>query len=237
MPESLNSATVTRKNQLHQPQPWIWLVELDVTTSGGALTGLRVCSGNADVTVSGLLYRAYPIALGVERRDVNGQLPQLELTVGNATRDIIAVLEAGNVLDRAMKIKAIFSDDTANVVDFGRFSVISARVSNATATLELGAYLTRDATIPARHWMRGRCPYLYAGQECAFNRSAALAWSGLAAFNAAHSGFSASTCDLTLDGSNGCTVHGQLESSMGLYSAHPRRYGGTPSIPRGPARV
>lgn len=237
MPQSLNSTTVAHKNELHQPQPWIWLYELDVTTTGGTLTGFRVCSGNADVTVGGVLYRAYPVAIGIERRDINGQLPQVELTIGNVTRDIVAYLEAGNVLDRTMRMKAVYADDLTSVVEVGRMSIISARVAQTTAVLELGSYLTRDANIPARHWMRGRCPYLYAGQECAFNRTAALAWSGLAAFNAAHAGFSASTCDLTLDGTNGCTVHGALEASMGLYPAHPKRYGGTPSIPRGPARV
>ncbi len=240
MPESLNSATVTRKNQLHQPQPWVWLIELDVTVSGGTLTGFRVCSGNANLTVGGLLYYAYPISVGVERRDVNGQLPQIEMTIGNATRDIIAHIEAGNVLDRSVKIKAVFADDLANVVDFGRASIMSARVAQATATLSLGSYLMRDANIPARFWLRGRCQFIYAGTQCAFNRSAAVPWSATAAgiaFISSHAGFNAATCDLTLSGSNGCTVHGQCESAMGLYASHPLRFGGSPTIPRGPARV
>lgn len=233
MPETLGASVVTTKNLLHSTSAWIWLFELDL----GGTTGFRLCAHDQNVTVGSLLYIAFPMQMHIERRSASGELPNFEITIGNAGREIITYLEAGQVLDRTLRMKAVYSNDLATVIDFGRASVLSCVVGTNTATLRVGSYLISQHEIPARVWMRGRCPYLYAGAECAFAKTAALAWSGYAAFVASHSGFNASSCDLTLDGANGCRVHGVMELAAGLPHHHPLRYGGNPSIPRGPAHV
>lgn len=233
MPETLGTSVVATKNLLHSTSAWVWLFELDM----GSSTGFRLCAHDQNITVGGLVYVAFPMTMTAERRDIDGQLPQFEITISNVGREIVTYLEAGQVLDRTLRIKAVYSTDTATVVDFGRVTVLRAVVGTTSATLTVGSYILTEAPIPARYWMRGRCSFIYGGPECAFNKALAQSHAALATFTAANSGFDAASCDLTLAGSNGCRKHGEWEAYIGQFKNHPLRFGGNPGIPRGSARV
>lgn len=233
MPETLGASIIATKNLLHSTSAYVWLFELDLD----GVNGFRICAHDQNVTVGGLVYVAFPMTMTTDRRDIDGQLSSFEITISNVGRELVSYLEAGQVLDRTVRMKAVYSGDTATVLDFGRVSVLRVVCGTMSATLSVGSYILTDAKIPSRYWMRGRCPYRYAGSECAFNKTTAAAWSGLAAFKATYTSFDESTCDLTLDGGNGCKKHGLLEAAMGAPAHHPLRYGGNPGIPRGSARV
>jgi phage-related protein len=179
--------------------------------------------------VGGATYYPYPINVGIQTRDSSGTLPEVEVTVSNVDAQIAGRLEAGDIIDRRCRIRAVYSTDLGNPFMAANYEVLGATLNLSVATFRLGVFGLLDTVFPAVRFFRGRCPYVYGGPECAYDTS-------LPNLSGAP-GFDRTTCDHTFEGANGCRAHGANEVACGVPELHPLRYGGYPSIPRGPARV
>lgn len=227
MPELLAASYVAAKDALHSIAPWIWLFTVDTDGSNA----LRYCGHESAVIVGGYTFSPMHVAIGGITRDAEGNLPEPEITVSNVTRQVTGVLELGGIVDRNVAIQLVLSTDLANPVDWGTYRVLDATATLTTATFRVGVAGLFEAQFPDRRFSRGRCDYVYGGTECLYDTSLP----NLIA--ATRPSFDPSSCGLDLEGGNGCRAHGENEAANGHVVNHPRRFGGHPSIPRGPARV
>lgn len=228
MPESISTILNAKKNTLHLSDPWAWLVELD---SDGT-NGFFVTSHDASLSFGGKLYVPFPLEVGTLSRDSEGNLPDLEVKVGNAGREIGARVDAGQIIDRVLHLRLVNSADLTTSVDWGEWTVQSISLVLPHAVLVCGPYNLFEAPLPAVRQFRSRCAYVdYGGLECQYDKTLPNGIAG------SYPSFDPATCDFGLETPNGCRVHGHNEAANLRPRLHPGRFGGLPGIPKGPARV
>lgn len=226
MTDTIPASFYVAKNERRSIYPFNWLFEIDRDgTNGFYLAGSDVA-----ISYGGKTYNPFPI--GVSGFDVDGEsnLPTPQVVVSNVTREVALELEAGNVLDRTCRIY-LWSSQAGTAIDKGKWRIVKATATLTAATFSLAQYGLLDCQVPSIRQERGRCGYVYGGSECLYR----LNLPNLIAATAP--AFDPTTCDLTLDGGNGCRKHGDNETANGLPRLHPDRFGGFPGIPKGPARV
>lgn len=228
MPDTFTAAYVTAKNTLHPTSPWAWLLDADIDGTNGFFC----TSHDASLSYGGKLYVPFPIQVGVLPRDAEGNMPIVQITVANATREIGVRLEAGGIIDRALHLRLVNVSDLTSCQDWGEWTVTNVpTLSLQGAVLEVGPYDLFEAPLPARRQQR-RCDYVdYGGLECGYD----LTLPNL--ISVAHPLFDPTNCDLGFETSNGCKMHGLNEVANARPKKHPGRFGGEPGITKGPARV
>lgn len=215
----LPSGAHREKNRVTTSTPWTYLYEIEVPTDPP--TRYRLARFDDNVAFRGHTYSTFPISHTGAESDTEANLPETTLTVSNVSRELIATLEAyGGLVGQSVRIMLVNrldlnSGQAAEEQDW-RITRVSYDEQSIQATLSLyNLYRTR---FPALRLMRTHCRWQYRGPECGY--SLAVGDGGLA------------SCDKSLDGPNGCEVHGQSEADAGVEVLHPNRFGGAPGIPR-----
>ena len=226
MSESYASAIIVAKNQRRSIYPWVWLFKADIDGTNG----LHLAGSDVAITYGGVSYSAFPIGISGLDVDAESTLPTPTVVVSNVSREVAQKMEAGELMDRTCQLY-LYSSEAALAIDKGAWRIVKVTASLDVATFSLAQYGLMDCQVPARRQERGRCDYVYGGTECRYQSSL----SNLVA--ATYPEFAPTSCDLTLDGGNGCRAHGANEVAHGKPRLHPLRFGGLPGIPKGPARV
>jgi phage-related protein len=224
--ESIPASFYVAKNARRSIYPYNWLFRIDRDGS----SAFYLAGSEVAIVYGGNTYSPFPI--GVTGLDVDGEstLPTPQVIVSNVTREVAVELETGNVIDRTCQIY-LYSAQAGTAIDKGSWRIVRVVANLQAATFSLAQYGLLDVQVPSIRQERGRCPYVYGGDECLYQTS-------LPNLIAATSpNFDPTTCDLTLNGANGCRVHGTNEVANGKPRLHPDRFGGFPGIPKGPARV
>lgn len=222
MPETVSALTTAAKNSLHQTNAWVWLIEADVDGTNC----IRVCDSAASITYGGKVYVPFPLSIEGLASDTAGTLPQVTISVSNLSREVSDQLDAGNLIDRRVQIYMMNRADTAFAFDRGLWRILDATLDERLATFRVGPYGLFDAPFPARRQARTRCDYIYGGSECQYKIALPNLVSGT------YPNFAGSTCDLSLDGGNGCRAHGANATANGLPAFWPSRFGGHIGIPK-----
>lgn len=215
----IDAFLMVEKNLLATGNEWVWLYEIEVPTDPP--TRYRFVGTPQQVNFRGNTYYPFPITHTVMKSTDSGSLPSITLTASNVSREIIATLESyqGLIGQPARIILAnmgsLSSGQGAVEHDF--------RVMTMTATEEacaasLGDISLYETFFPGQRMMRHFCRHQYRGSACGYSVA-----SGDANYLA--------TCDKSLDGANGCEVHGDSETLAGTAVIHPDRFGGFPGIP------
>lgn len=229
MPEIIGFNLTDRKNRTWNTEGFVWIFEakLDDTRS------VYIAASDEPVTHRGQVYDPYPVKMSPQRRTEDGSLTGITITLGNAGNVFGAWVEQGLFTDREVYMKLVPVDATGEEVHTSSFTIREVTIDAATATFDVGPYRLLDAPFPAQRYSRGRCRWLptYGGTGCEYDKSLPNAVPLL------HGGFDPNSCDGTLNGPNGCRVHGANEFANGQPQRHPLRFGGFPGIPKGRARV
>ena len=220
MPETRLSAQAT----LHQASPWLWLADVELDDDDA----LRVCDGDATIAYGGKTYYPFPMRVEGYAADAQGNLPSVTVTVSALSREVSDYIDAGGIVDRLVQLYVMSRSNLTEAFDRGRWQILDVAMTFDSASFRLGPYALFDAPFPSRRQARSRCDYTYGGLECGYATTLPDLVGG---------DFDGSTCDLSLDGGNGCRVHGDNEAANGRPRLHPRRFGGEPGIPKGPARL
>ena len=226
MPEIINSALVDKKNQMHNFAPFVWLFELDLDGTNA----MRICGYDASLSWGGHVWSPFPIKIGILPRDAEANLPIIDATISNISREIGSYLDADGVVDRIWTLRLVNTEHLTVAIPWGEWTVQDAQLQLPHAVIRLGQYALIDAPLPARVQNRSRCDNIYGADECGYPLAIANFIAGTNPL------FDPTKCDLTLDGSNGCIVHGLNEQAAGKPKLHPKRWGAHPGIPKGPAR-
>lgn len=210
----------TRK--LQQANPWheLWRIQVDSTTSATTWVALTNQNADAPIVFDSVTYYPFNIRRTGISSDVHGNLPSTSLLISNVSRESAKWAEIGAGFDgRPVELRKVHSahlGSSTHAITF-LFTVYRVSLSAETLQLELRSLPLFDVQVPQDRFSESRCAWVYKGPRCRYNGTL-------------------TTCDHTLDGANGCIVHGDDEVSRGLPSVHPQFFGAFPGISQGVRR-
>jgi len=227
MAETLSTSLVKQKNRMHDLSPWVWLFEIQFD----ATNAIRIAGHDKDFTHNGNVYSPFPVAVAVQSRDGRGVLADLEVTVSNFQQVVAAQVEAGNFLGKRVTVRLVSTSAPNEAIHEGVYVIKEATVTSAVVTFVVGVHNLFAAQFPSQRYNRTRCRHIYGKAGCNYDTTLPNLISGPSPL------FVPAKCDLGLDTSNGCRVHGDNEVANGVPRRHPLNFGGFPGIPKGPSRV
>ena len=208
------------KNQLATLGRFIWLYEVDVPTD--PVTRYRLVRSPESVSFRGQTYSPFPITHAASQLSSSGDLPSVQVTISNVSREIISTLENyEGLIGQPAKIILVHSlslGPNGQSVAEEPFEIITSSADAASATFTLGSRDLWDMTIPASRIMKNSCRHQYKNGACGY------------ALDTSDANY-LSSCDKTLHGPNGCNAHGASYTAAGFTPIHPHRFGGFPGIP------
>ena len=213
------SIAFLEKNLLATGERFVWLYEVEVPTS--TPTRYRFVRDNEAVTFRGNVYSPFPITHNETKADDRGNLPTVELTVSNVSRELMSNLNTyGGLVGQPVRLILTHALAIVTGEDIWQhdYKIIKTTANETAVTATLGDLNLYDAKIPAQRMMRFYCRHQYMDAFCGY------------AVDSSHANFLAS-CDKTLEGANGCKAHGISEAAAGIPSIPPERFGGFPGIP------
>jgi lambda family phage minor tail protein L len=217
---NLHPFFMAEKNALATDGQWLWLYEIEVPTSPP--TRYRFAKTNKPVIFRGNTYSPFPITHTVIKQTESGSLPSVTMTVSNVSREIIGTLESYEGLI-GQPVRLILTNLRAISVNQGviehDFKIISISATEEAVAAELGDVSMYENFFPSQRMMRHSCRHQYRSAGCGYSVPSTDTTNYL------------STCDKSLDGPNGCRVHGTSETAAGVAVVHPGRFGGFPGIP------
>jgi len=209
MSAPVTPAQAAIKNALALGRPYVWLFEFQVPTTPPER--IRLAAHDEDVSYgtnsvgAPLVYSPYDVRLDPIEQNTDGDLVNLRVTVSNVRRELMALVEAYNALIGQPAFMQLVHLDLLSDAD--PLVAIDGKVASASATaesivFEVGLYYPSRGTFPTGRVSRDWCRFRYKGVRCGY--TGALP-----------------SCDKSLDGANGCEVHGNGP-----------RFGGFPGAPR-----
>lgn len=219
---SVPGVFVQEKNKLHTVSTWHELWEVRIETAVGTVA--NIVGHTSAVVFDGVTYQPFPISRAEFTVSNDGTLVDTTVTISNVDRAVQSLLETSDNYFRGQTViyrlvnSATLATTTAVITE--RFRVGMVELSPITATFHLGHVNLYDQTFPGNRFIRGRCRWVYGSADCGYDKT--------------QSGAISASCDKTLNGAAGCTAHGANEVTNGKPRLHPLRFGGFPSIPRGP---
>lgn len=189
--KSLSVATIIEKNKLASTTPFLVCLEIAVKdpATGDVVETLRLVRNNEDITYQGNLYAAFPFELSLSSEA--GAVPTVRVTAKDYTKAIQARMQAyGGAVGSSVQIIVLNADNLAQppeIVEF--FEIIGASAKDYDVSFELGAENALALPFPRRRQLRDRCGWRYKSAECGYTGSL-------------------TSCDLSLQGPNGCAAHG-----------------------------
>jgi lambda family phage minor tail protein L len=215
----IDSFLMAEKNLLATGAQWVWLYEIEVPTDPA--TRYRFVGTPEQVTFRGNVYYPFPITHTVMRATESGDLPSLTVTVSNVSREIIATLEAHQgLIGQSARIILTNMEalTTGKPIIEQDFRVMTMTATEEACAAQLGDISLYETFFPGQRMMRNFCRHQYRSAACGYS------------VPTSHANY-LSTCDKSLDGPNGCQVHGASETAAGTAVIHPNRFGGFPGIP------
>lgn len=191
MSKNLSLATVTEKNRLSSDVAF--LVFLDITVidpaTGLDVETLHVVRNSEDITLVGTLYAGSNFDL--QLKEESGSQPEVSLSIKDHSRALQGRMQAygGGVgfLVKIMVVSAAELTSPPQLVEF--FEVIGATAVGYVVSFTLGTENHLARTVPARRQFRDFCAWRYKDPTTCKYAGAMP------------------TCDLTLQGANGCQAH------------------------------
>jgi hypothetical protein len=222
---ALTSAVTANKNKSSLTTAFVYLIELQLNDS----QCVRVAANyDAQVAYQGVTWYPARVDVGPTKRSADGRIDDATLKISNVSRAFVNYLDGASILDRRVRLIILdisqASDATAGIED--TYLVQALEVTDLEISLRIGDANPLQLPVPAERFLRTICRYLHEygdpARRCGYDSSTAGALA---------------SCDGTLEGSNGCRVHGDNEVSRGLPRLHPRRGGFFPGILEGPIEV
>lgn len=202
MPKKLSVADIIEKNKLYSSTPFVILVDLQVIdpTTGTTVTTLYLARNNEDVVYGGNTYLKANFEFQYEA--TAGEFPSVSISVNDMTNAIQAIMQNyGGGVGSTLTIYVVNTDQLDQPADnIEYFDVLGARAANYVVQWTLGGENILSRQFPKRKQFKNRCNWRYKGTECGY--------AGVL-----------DSCDLSLDGANGCSVHNNSAN-----------YGGFPGI-------
>ncbi|MET2951345.1 hypothetical protein ABXV18_24995 [Vibrio owensii] len=195
--QSLSVQTIIEKNKLASTVPFLIMLEVDVIDkqTGNIVSQIYVVRNSDDVRYKNRVYVA--VDFEISFKSAEGEQASVSLNIKDYKRSFQSVMQqyAGGVgsVVRLMVVNAAALDKDPDILE--TFQIVSASARNYEVSWTLGSVDLLSVRTPKRRQMRNRCAWQYKSKECGYKGSLPR-------------------CDLSLNGSNGCSVH-QNENNYG----------------------
>jgi hypothetical protein len=203
MSKSLSVASIIEKNLLSSTTPFIPLLDIEVVnpSTGVVVETLHVCRNTENLTFNGVLYTA--TKFDFELRSEAGAQSAFSLSITDYSKAIQGRMQAyGGGIGFNVTLIVVNAgqlNSPAELVEY--FQVVGASAANYVVQFTLGAENALTVTFPKRRQTKDFCQWRYKDPDtCGY--AGAMP-----------------SCDLTLQGANGCAAH-----------ANTQRFGGYPGI-------
>lgn len=229
MPITVPAGMRSEAERPHSSAQWIWLMQLTVVEfdppSVTQQQVMRLSTYHQDLQWPvgdpfGAVWNPFPFEVGNLELSGEGNLPQLDVSMANATRWPMQYLHATDgLVGRAVTLYLLteagldiaYPNHESLAWDF----VVAAAMANeeqVTLRLARPNFFQRQA--PQDRFVASRCRWRFGSDQCSYIVNAV----------AAHT-----TCDKTL---THCVARGDDEVARNMPRLHPLRFGGFPGLPQ-----
>lgn len=191
MPYSLSIASVIEKNKLASSVAFLPLLQINVydPENGGFVEQIRLVRNNEPITFKGLEYQ--PVMFDIEFGSENGAQYNVELSITDMTKVVQRKMdEYGGGIGFTVTLMIVNSErlnEREEIAEY--FEVVGASTDRFRASFTLGAENILAKSFPRRKQTRDFCQWRYKDPNtCRYTGAMP-------------------TCDLTLQGPNGCGAH------------------------------
>lgn len=207
--KNISIAAVIDKNKLASDQAWLIALRVEAKhpLTGEIDSVLRIVRNDEPVTIDGEIYEPMPFDIKME--ESADSLPVIQITIQDQTQIVQSYLQgyAGGV-GFPVTVMAVTGDNKdalsseAELQEY--FEVINGSADSGSYVVnwELGVENPLSIRFPKRKMYQDLCTWRYKSAYCKYNGPLP-------------------SCDLTLNGSNGCRVHDNVtnfSSAPGLIS-------------------
>lgn len=203
--KNLSIATVIEKNKLQSDRAWLIALKIHVRNpaTGSIEEVIRVVRNTEPTTILGEVYEAGAFDITLDEKST--ELPVLRITIQDQTQIVHGYMErygggVGFDVDLIIVHAKTAEDPESDPELIEYFQVISSGTSNYVVSWTLGAENPLRQIFPARRQDDEQCSFKFKDSNCAYKGSA-------------------TSCDLTLNGANGCRAKNNAKN-----------YGGYPGI-------
>lgn len=207
---ALSVASILEKNKVASNIPFVLLAKIEIfdSTQQTFVETVYVANNTENLTFDGNTYVAFPFT--IDLRYEAGSIPDISLSAVDFQKVLLGKLNTyGGATGSRITIYIVNTGNLAAGPEIEEvFEVISASANEFKITLRLGAESVIARTFPGRTQMKDRCSWRYKSAECGYT-------GGLA------------SCDLSLQGPNGCAAHNNTINFGGFPAIQNRgiRYG------------
>ena len=200
------------ESQNPQGGKWIWLFDIEADRTTMATPFFALCDYHKPVVWAGTTWYPAPVAKGDIRRDGDGNLPEITVTVSGVSREFMAYAELGEGFnDRPLTMHQIHENWIGSSTE--RLSVTltidHVEVSDAAVSFVCQEPNWWQDELPGDFFERDRCGRSYKGFGCLYRGPEPV-------------------CDRRLVT---CKARGDAEVALGYPRLHPRLFGGMPGLP------
>ena len=190
MPKSFSIINAVEKNKIASANAWLVLLEIQFvdTDTGQVVETKFVVNNNENITYNANVYEAFPFDIKLKQEA--GGVPEVELSAQDFQKVLLSKMNlysgatGSTVIMRIVNSDNLSADPELEEV----FEIIDSSANDFGITFKLGAENILARRFPNSVQMRDRCRWRYKSADCAYV------------------GVEPS-CDLTLQGANGCAFH------------------------------
>jgi hypothetical protein len=224
VPIILPSTVEQQGERPHATQPWVWLLQLQVSKGDIATPSVLLRSSSLDVPLEWpasnptvQTWYPWPFTFSPIEQNQEGDLPQVQLSIDNSTRFLMPYLHNGKIEGNQAVLMLVPTAALAIPYPDHEFLHWDLRVGGVQATssaitlrLERPNFFAR--TSPTDRYIPKRCRWSFGSHQCGYVQNA------FAAFT---------SCDKSLAA---CIERGDDMTLRGLPPVLPGNYGGHPGI-------
>lgn len=164
---ALSEASIIEKNKLSTDG--VWLLALEAQIPGNTL---YLVNNTEDVTLGGQRYVAFPFSLEDITED-GKELPNVRLTVSNATGTIQRYVEKNNGLGGMKVVLRVYHTSIPDVAEVEEYFVVTGVTCDVEwVTFTLGTDFSFTRRFPPVRMMKDYCPFKFKGVECGYRGAA-----------------------------------------------------------------
>jgi len=223
VPQSIPPAFIPEKNRLNQPSPFLVLVQVRLPTTPETLVRItpnpEPIQFGTDSAGAPLTWDPFPVGFGDIQTDSDGSTPEFTMTVGNLTREIMALLIAHDwLMGQDVVVRIVHQDLLADPTAEFRMDFVITGVAGdeQSLTFSLSTENVYQYMGPNELIIRDACSFTYKSRRCGFLETSDP---GEAILGPCVKSFAA------------CQARGARELAIGAPVQHPQRFGGAPGIP------
>lgn len=203
--KNLSIATIIEKNKLHSDRAWLIALKIHIRDplTNAIVEVIRVVNNTENLLIKGEDYVPFPFDIKITER--TNELPTLSITIQDQTQVVQSYMSqhggaVGSDVDLMIIHASTANDASTDPEMTEHFQIIDSSVANYVVSWSLGAENPLHQIFPSRRQDQDFCTFKFKGESCGYSGSA-------------------KTCDLTLNGANGCKAKNNSHN-----------YGGYPGI-------